>query len=302
MKRIALFFSILAFYGCGNDGKKNNDDQAFINSLDSMTLEQPTVSEEVVGDIIQQVPTPLEISFLIKNSGAKYTNEILNNSDKVTSYNSNFKKAINLGIFGTDLGYANIYNENQDALDYLTSIKSLSNDLNIGQFFDFKTIKRLATNSQNLDSLLLITTKNFNKINSHLQDNRRANLSVLILTGGWLEALHVTNQVYASNLANEELKEKIGEQKIVLDNIVLLVDYYKNTDPNIADLSTDLKLLSDAYSGVDFEYDYQEPKFVERDGQLVIEDNSTTIVKVSQEQIQDITKIVEQIRNKLIDV
>jgi hypothetical protein len=48
----------------------------------------------------------------------------------------------------------------------------LANDLSIGQFFDFTTIAKLATNSKNLDSLLLITTQNFNSINSYLQENK----------------------------------------------------------------------------------------------------------------------------------
>jgi hypothetical protein len=57
----------------------------------------------------------------------------------------------------------------------------------------------------------------------------------LILTGGWLEALHITCQVAKKNPANEKLIEKIGEQKIILDNIKLMLEFYTQ-DPHIADL------------------------------------------------------------------
>jgi hypothetical protein len=75
---------------------------------------------------------------------------------------------------------------------------------------------------------LLITTKNFNNINGYLQQQKRANLSILILTGGWLEALHITCQVVEKNPNNDALKERIGEQKIILENIMLLLSkpYY----------------------------------------------------------------------------
>ena len=79
-------------------------------------------------------------------------------------------------MYGTDLGYTNIYEQNQDGVKYMASIKELADGLNIGQFFDIETIGRLATNSKNLDSLLLITTQNFNSINHYLQTQNRSNL------------------------------------------------------------------------------------------------------------------------------
>ena len=65
---------------------------------------------------------------------------MLNSSDNLSKYNSNYQKALNLGIYGTDLGYTNIYEQNQDGIKYLSSIKSLAEGLNIGQFFDILTI------------------------------------------------------------------------------------------------------------------------------------------------------------------
>src|SRR5258708_2803907 len=175
---VGLMAAILA--GCGS-GKKP-DEQAFLNSLDSAKNHGPSIDEEVIGNILQEIPSPLEISVLLKESGTKYNATILNPADNLSKYNSNFKKALNLGIYGTDLGYTNIYEQNQDGIKYLTTIKSLADGLNIGQFFDIETIGRLATNSKNLDSLLLITTQNFNNINHYLQKHSRAYLNVLRLT------------------------------------------------------------------------------------------------------------------------
>src|ERR1043165_1451105 len=191
--RIVIAGFVLAILTACGSGKKS-DEQAFIESLDSAKQEGPTISEEVIGSVLQAIPSPLEISMLLKESGKKYNGTYLNPADNRSKYNTNYKKALNLGVYGTDLGYTNIYEQNQDGVKYMEAIKEIADGLNIGQFFDIKTIGRLATNSKNMDSLLLMTTQNFNSINHYLQTQSRANLSVLLLTGGWLEAMQITGQ------------------------------------------------------------------------------------------------------------
>jgi hypothetical protein len=284
------------FFACKFD--KKPDEQAFLDSLDAMTLDTPMISEEVISEIIQQIPSPLEISYLLKDAGTNYDFQMLNSPDNKSKYNSNFAKALNLGIYGTDLGYANIYEENQDAILYLNSIKLLAEDLNIGQFFDIPTITRLAVNSRNLDSLLLITTQSFNEINGFLQANNRSYLSVLILTGGWLEALHITCQVAQKNPDNTKLIEKIGEQKIILDNVKLLLEFYTK-DPSINDLYTRIKELEKAFKQIEIIYTYAEPTMEEVNGVLMIKDNSTTSINITKENVTSIRSEVLAIRDKI---
>jgi len=293
--KIGLFALILAACSSG----KKTDEQAFLETLDSAKSEGPTISEAVIGDILQQIPSPLEISVLLKESGKKYNSSFLNSPDNLPKYNSNFKKALNLGIYGTDLGYTNIYEQNQDGVKYISSIKSLADGLNIGQFFDIETIGRLATNSKNLDSLLLITTQNFNSINHYLQTQGRANLSVLLLTGGWLEAMHITCNVAINDPNNKELQEKIGEQKVILENIMLLLSFYQETDQNMASLLNDMKQLQAAFEQVNITYTYKESSFEIVDGVMVIKDNSTTTIAITPEDINNIRSITSSIRTKI---
>jgi len=293
--KIGLFALVLAACSSG----KKTDEQAFLETLDSAKNEGPTISEAVIGDILQQIPSPLEISVLLKEAGKKYNSSYLNSPDNLPKYNSNFKKALNLGIYGTDLGYTNIYEQNQDGVKYISSIKSLADGLNIGQFFDIETIGRLATNSKNLDSLLLITTQNFNSINHYLQTQGRANLSVLLLTGGWLEAVHITCNVAANDPTNKELQEKIGEQKVILENIMLLLSFYQEIDQNMASLLNDMKQLQAAFEKVNITYTYKESSFEIVDGVMVIKDNSTTTIDITLEDIDSIRSITSSIRTKI---
>jgi hypothetical protein len=296
MKTILVVVLALAV-GCA--GKKP-DEQAFLNSLDSAKTPAPVIDEEAVGSILGQIPSPLEISVLLKESGVKYHEAFLNKPEQSSHYNTNFKMAINLGIYGTDLGYTNIYEENLKGIQYLSSIKALADGLNIGQFFDLATIGRLATSSNNLDSLLLLTTQNFNSINHYLQTQNRSNLSILILIGGWVEAMEITCQVAALNPSNKELHETIGAQKIILEQLVLLLSFY-STDVAMAELLTDFKALQQTFDKIAIIYTYKESTMEIIDGVAVIKDNSTTTINITEEDVRNIKEKTSAIRNKIIN-
>lgn len=298
MKIITGVLILTFLIACGSSQK--TDEQTFIESLDTAKTAGPAISEEVIGDILQQIPSPLEISVLLKESGKKYNSSYLNSADNTSKYNSSFKKALNLGIYGTDLGYTNIYEQNQDGVKYMASIKELADDLSIGQFFEIETIGRLATNSKNLDSLLLITTQNFNSINHYLQTQSRANLSVLLLIGGWMEALHITCEVAKLNPENKELQETIGGQKIILENIMLLLSFYKESDQNMASLLDDMGKLKEQFDKVSITYVYKEPTFKVVDGVMVIQDNSSSTINITKENIDEIRSAAQNIRTKII--
>lgn len=297
MRILIIGLILVVLSSCGGSKKP---DEGFYDSLDTAKPEGPTISEEVIGDILQRIPSPLEISMILKESGKKYNVNYLNPADNRAKYNSNYKKALNLGIYGTDLGYTNLYEQNQDGVKYMEAIKEMADGLNIGQFFDIETVGRLATNSKNLDSLLLITTQNFNSINHYLQTQNRANLSVLLLTGGWIEALHITSEVAKANAENKELQETIGEQKIILENIMLLLSFYKESDQNMAALLADMEELKTVFDKVKITYIYKESTFEIVDGVMVIKDNSSSTIEITKEDIDSIKSVTDKIRNKII--
>ncbi len=291
-----LIIAMLTISSCGSD--KKDDADAFLSELDE-GIDAPAISEETINDILMQIPAPIEISMLMKESGSAYDRTILSNPDDVSKYNTTFKRAINLGIYGTDLIYTNIFNKNQEGLAYMKAVKELADDLNIGQFFNLRLIGRLATNNDNLDSLMLITTQNFNAINRYLQENKRANLSILFLVGGWMEAVHINCKMAISNPEVTSLAERIGEQKIILENIMLLMSFYAETDPSIKELYEDMLQLKEAYASIEITYTYAEPTTEIIDGVLMIIDNSSSTVHITLDNVKEIDRVIETIRTKL---
>ena len=76
MRKIS--YSLVVFLLCACGSGKDATEQAIQESVDSIQVETPEISEDVIADIIQQIPSPLEISVLLKESGSAYDKSILN--------------------------------------------------------------------------------------------------------------------------------------------------------------------------------------------------------------------------------
>lgn len=302
MKKLYWIFTFLFLLGCGGDNTASTEESVEDpSSEEAAAMEEaaaPKLSEDVIADILKSIPSPLEISYLIKEIGAEYNNTLLNNPDFVNNYNTEYNQSLNLGVYSTDLGYANLYGKNQDVLNYLNSVKKLADDIKIGQFFDYATIKRLAQSSNNLDSLLQQTQKNLESINDHLREQRKENLTILILTGGWVEAVYLTTLIYQKS-KNFKLKEKIGEQKIALDQIMLVLEIYKNK-PNVSTLLIDLKELQKVYNRVEIKEKKGKSIMKEKNGELIIEQETVQEIVVNEADIEMISSLLKSIRNKII--
>jgi tRNA-dihydrouridine synthase len=179
------------------------------------------------------------------------------------------------------------------------AIKELVDELRIGQFFNFETIERLAE-KRDLDSLILLTTQDFNEVNEYFQEQQRSGLSVLMIAGGWIESLFIANQVYENNLENTELKETIGEQKIVLEKILELVAHYRKTNEDFDRLYLQLEALMRIYDEVEIEVIHGDPTYEEVDGVLVAKDTSKTLIRIEDDTIKKIQSVSSKIRNEFI--
>jgi hypothetical protein len=279
----------------------NNEDDEFLNSNKNENKEEEQVlnySEETTNDLIQSIPSPVEMSALLKSSGGKFNSQYLSKSKDLERFKNKYEKAINMGVFVADLGYINIYENTMYAMNYLNAIKVIADELKVGQFFDFETLKRLSSNSKNADSLLHISTSNFNKMDAYLREQKRSELSVLMITGAWLEGLHLACQV-ATSLKSVELNERVGEQKINIEVIMEIMESFKKME-YFSTLHKQLSELKDVFDKVEIKFEYAEPVRKEIDGKLVVVDNSETIINITDKQIQQIKALTEKIRKEIV--
>jgi len=264
---------------------------------DTLLVKTKALNSDAIHEALQSIPSPIETTNSIERSGAECDKSLLNNVDNIDNYQSTYKKALNLGVYGTDLGYLNLYNKTVTSFEYLDNIRKLSDDLKIGQFFDFATIKRLASNQSNIDSIIYISTSGFENMNNYLTSQKRENISTLILVGGWVESVYLLSKISEST-KNVDLIEKIGEQKFALAQIVILLEIYKDNE-SYGELFDKINSLKQSFDKVKITYIYKEPETKEVDGMLVVVDNSRNVVEVSPEVFNEIVTKISQIRTDL---
>jgi len=296
---IIFSLSVLFLFSCQTrTGKKSGTEFEVPDSV--ITAEVLAISNEALEEIVQNVSSPIEMASLIKEMGVPFSTKYLATTDFVDKYNTGFKMAYILGVFGADLGYLNIYDKSNQVVDYLTAINKLADGIKVGQFFDFATLKRLATSRENIDSLMYISVNSFNNMDSYLRDNNRGHLSALMIAGTWVEGMYLVTQV-ASEKSNPELSERIGEQKVNLNNIMLILENYKEHD-QITALIESLNELKEQFDEIEITYVIGEPETIEEGGMIMIVQNEKSVVKISEEELNNIINKTKQIRNKLISV
>jgi len=298
MNKSFLYFllTIPLVISCGSG---SGDDTEIPDSVKNKVVQASgEVDKSVINDLVQNVSSPIEMAALIKKEGVPFSKDYLSDADNVDNLNTSFEKALNLGVYGADLGYMNIYDKTSLIINHITSIKKIAEDLKIGQFFDFSTLKRLASNNENLDSLMYISTSSFNRMDNYLRENKRGDLSTLMITGVWIEGLYLATQVTLKS-KNEDIKNRIGEQKVSLESLMLILKLYEK-DNNFAKLIKEFGKIKTVFEPVKISVVQGEPTTEEVDGSLMIVQHDVQHVEMPDGQMSKIVSVIKQVRNEII--
>lgn len=289
----AVIFSLNSCSSCSQQGAGEFGE---INDQDDTTL---IVSAEVVGDMIQNISSPVEMANEIKSSGVQFSQSTLNAAGREGDYETSFKRAINLGVYAADLGYINTFGKNLVVVDYLSSIKRLADGIGVGQFLDFSLLSRMAKDNTNLDSLKQLSVSSFNNIDKYLREQKRSNVSTAIVVGTWLEGIYITGSVIEQT-HDKGLTDRLGEQKNIVEILQIVVHTYARSDVYFKELSKQIDELKAIYDGVRITTEMGTPETKEVNGMLVIEQNEITTVEITDEQVASIIAKVKEIRNDVI--
>lgn len=248
-------------------------------------------------NVFYSIPSPIETSSLLQKAGASYDKEFLNPIENKSKYNSTASKALNLGVYGSDLSFTSIFDQTQESMFYLECTNYLAKGLGINGAFGESTINRIETNKDNRDSLLQIISDAFWASDSYLKENDRPNTSALIVAGGWIEGLYIATRV-AATTKNEEVSTRIGEQKLSLENLIGLLESC-GKDENVEPVLNDLRSLKTTYDKISTGTGKTEVSTDPKSKVTTIGGSSP--MTVTKEQLEEITKKVEGIRNNIIN-
>jgi len=287
---IVVGLAVVFNYGCGGSGNDNNS-----AGVDTAATKASTQNAKAQ-NIFYSIPSPIEVASLIKKAGAKYDKSYLNPIENVSKYTSSISKALNLGVYGSDLSFTSIFEQTQESMLYLKCANTLASGLGINGAFGSATVSRVEANMENRDSLLEIISDAFWTADSYLKENDRPNTSALIIVGGWVEGLYIAS-VVAESTGNPDITTRIGEQKLSLQNLIDLLQSY-GKDESTEFILNDLKSLKEIYDGVQFTKTKVETKTDSKTQITTIGGSSN--ISISKEQLKTISAKIQSIRNNII--
>ncbi len=209
----------------------------------------------------------VDLSRLFKVEGSAFNFSYLNPVTNLPSYILSGKKALNLGIFAVDLSYIRAYNQIEKSRAYFDAMRKISGDLGIPDDFVIKMSDRFDKNMDQKDSLMKLANEIYKTTESYLQKNDRGSSSLLIILGGWTEAMYLSGKIAEEVPSNTEILSKIADQKASLAKLLEVLQVNKS-DKEIAEFLPALEVLKSTFDK--FNFDEKNPKSSSKQFQDVI--------------------------------
>jgi hypothetical protein len=283
---LTMFASLLALgYSACNSGQKTEESTA----QDTTAVAEPVATEETDSDSTTVVlPSPLQIATIFKKSGLTYLDGLTSDIASASKYSSQTKRSLNIGVYTTDLAYCVLNKQNQKALDYIKTVRTMGSQIGMGSIFDNNTfVERFQKNLSNEDSLAYVIADLQMETDMYLQNNDMTKLSPIMFCGAWLEALYLGSKVHEKK-KSDNVSHKLTEQMIILDKIVALLKKNSEGDGEITGLLASLNEISAYYNSI--------PAV-----KAAMESEEQAGAKLTDEEVKKLSQMIVDARNKVVN-
>lgn len=289
-KTVFIMLSTSLLLACGAD---DTTDEVVDNNKIEVTDEKTIERAEKAQKVFQTIPSPFETASIFEEAGIGYNGEITNPIENIDKYTTSTQQALNLGVYGADLSYANIHDQSQESMFYMNCAKKMADELGVSGAFTAEAIERIEENMNNRDSMMTIVSDAFWTCDAYLKENGQDNLSALIIAAGWIEGLYLGTKGINFDSPNDALMQRIAEQKYSLTNLMDLLSSYN--DAEVKKLANKLAALKDSFDKIE----EQEAEATVTEGETPTIGGGTTLA-YSAENILEIATTAENIRNEII--
>jgi hypothetical protein len=303
--RLASVIFLLGLSLVNNSCKSGKAKQDKEPGLESFLTEEDIFDDiDKAKKIFYSLPSPLETAMLLKSAGISYNEQVLNDLGSVEKYSTNKSKAINLGIYTTDLSFASLFDQPQTSLKYMDATKKLANEMGISDAIDEETMNRLKQNLNNRDIVMDVISETFLNTSAYLKENDQQAVAAMVLVGGWIEGLYIGTQMIGNHpIEGNKLVDRIAEQKLSFSIVErMLQDNRKNQkgedNRDIIEMINELHALKMAYDKIEV-----------KTSSVKVEDGnaasgsllkSQTKIKVTPEAFRELQATVQSLRNNFV--
>lgn len=285
-KTIMVLGIIAVFFACNGGG---NDD----NNLNDTLVQN---MENFESQTYYLIPSPEGLFSFIKDGKLKFSGQVLNPTNNIDNYIDTRSKELNFGIYSADLAYVASFNKYQESVDYLNTVRTLSDEIGISAVFDQNLIGRIDNIIDDQDSLLRVTSDSYMSIVRYLESSDRKKSLALIVTGGWVESIYVVVNLVDSYNQDAKVISLLASQKHVVSNLFSYLEQMK-FDDNINRTINDLQPLKTFYEGLEVQKEESANGETKDDGKIVVGGNAKIIM--TEEQFKTLKSEISTIRNNI---
>ena len=240
---VVIAIALIFLVSCKGGKKTAEQERLAADSLNKQLLTSD------IKEVLYPLPAPFEMTQMLINIGATYSSKILNPAGKVEKYVTEPAKAVNLGVYAADLAYAATYQQQQDVQTYVSSIKSLADQLGVTYDYAKLLSDEYKTKFENKDSLTNIVTNTIYTTYEYLDQKSNPDLAVNMVAGVWVELMYIATNISEASFNSSGIVDIISKQKTSYDKVMSLLAE-RNANPDIKALETKLTILKPVYEKV----------------------------------------------------
>ncbi|MBL4654902.1 MAG: hypothetical protein JKY33_03660 [Bacteroidia bacterium] len=257
-----LVCSVFLLISCG-ESSNTSDQINDTNIEEGEVIEEKEMTQIKLNYVINNIPSPIIIVNDILDSGIPYNKEVMFPIENAQNLGTSSKTAICLGIYGADLCYTSLYEQSQDAINYMVTVKKLADYMGISSAVGEPTMGNFEKHIGNQDSLMHIVFSMYASMDKYLRSNDRVANAVFILAGGWIETFYLTTEMVKLKLGSTQskiLRQRINENKLHLKNLLALLSDFKD-QYEFNELILQLQGIMDVYNDLDDPNKISEEEF-----------------------------------------
>ncbi|HEY5470800.1 MAG TPA: hypothetical protein VIK07_09780 [Bacteroidales bacterium] len=290
-----VFVLLLLAFACKSNPQDKETFKPSFSTYKSDSTGTNSLTEK--NEIFYGLLTPVEICTIFNRIGVPRNNAILNPTSNRNKYLSSSKASINTGIYGVDFGYLKIEGVGQEMLDYMVTIRDMSNKLGIPDDYLTEPLKRIQSDISEPDTIMYLMNSAYNKMEAHLRASGRESSAGLMIMGGWVEALYIATQLaYDPSKPDPEVVQKIAEQKYTLTTLLSFMKNYYD-DPVVVYYTKKLKYLKNYFDSFDI---YFKKGDLEIDRSKKVFRSSGSEMTVTVETLNKIRDYVAKLRTEMV--
>lgn len=298
MKKLLPFLILILSVFAFSCRQKPPAKEPFIPAFSTYKTDSTGVVLPVEKNVIfYGILTPVEVCGIFNRLGVPHDNSILNPTSQRDQYLSSSKASLNTGIYGVDFGYLKIFGVGQEMIDYMVTIREMSNKLGIPDHYLTEPLKRIQGDMAEADTIMDLMNHAFFNMEAHLRTDGRESTAGLMVLGGWVEALYIATQlIYDPQNPDPEVVQKIAEQKYTLTSLLsFLKNYYD--DPVVVYYTKKLKYLQKYFDSFDI---YFKKGDLEIDTTNQVLRSSGSDLTITVETLNNIRSYINELRNEMI--